>query len=260
MDGLGLRETGNSVAQIAIFHVTLSMKLPGKNALITGASHGIGAAIAEQLIVQQCLVTGLSRTAPGTTAISNGMKHQHIDFSLIEKLPTQLKNIHQQTGRLDILVCNAGYGRFGSLEEFSTSQIREMIDVNLTSQILVMREFIPAMKASGRGHIIIMGSESAIQGGKKGAVYAATKFALRGFSQSIREECSGNGIAVTLINPGMVKTGFFDALDFAPGENPDSHLQASDVAKAVIGALQSRPGCCINEINLSALKKVIVKT
>jgi short-subunit dehydrogenase len=236
------------------------MNLLGKNALITGASRGIGAEITQQLIARKCQVTGLSRTAPTTKFTHDEFSFQSVDFSALNKLPEQLKNIHQKTGTLDILVCNAGFGRFGSLEEFSTTQIREMIDVNLTSQILVAREFIPAMKAAGSGHIIVMGSEAAVKGGKKGAVYSATKFALRGFSQSIREECSTKGVAVTLVNPGMVKTSFFNALDFAPGENQDCHLTASDVAKSVIDILQSRAGCCVDEINLSAQKKLIIKT
>ena len=236
------------------------MNLTGKKALITGASRGIGAAIAEQLIKQQCQVSGLSRKAPNFNSKAEQFHYESVDFSKLAQLPELLKNIHQKIGTLDILVCNAGYGRFGSLEEFSTAQIRELIDVNLTSQILVAREFIPAMKKARAGHIIFMGSESAVNGGKKGAVYSASKFALRGFSQSIREECSANGVAVTLVNPGMVKTSFFDDLNFAPGEADNCHLQATDIAKSVIDILQSRAGCCVDEINLSAQKKVIIKT
>ncbi|HBS26817.1 MAG TPA: short-chain dehydrogenase [Gammaproteobacteria bacterium] len=236
------------------------MRLLGKNALVTGVSRGIGSEITQQLIDRKCQLTGLSRTAPTTKFSHDAFSFQSIDFSVLNKLPEQLKTIHQKTGTLDILVCNAGYGRFGSLEEFSTAQIREMIDVNLTSQILVAREFIPAMKLAGSGHIIIMGSEAAVNGGKKGAIYSATKFALRGFSQSIREECSTQGVAVTLVNPGMVKTSFFNDLNFAPGDDQDCHLTASDVAKSVIDILQSRTGCCVDEINLSAQKKLIIKT
>ena len=234
------------------------MDLKDKTALITGASRGIGAAVASRLLSRGCKIVGLSRTPPRNELLnSNGYQHIETDLSRLDALPKQIKALHKQLDNIDILIANAGYGRFGSLEEFSASQIRQLVDVNLTSQMLMIREFLPAMKTRGHGHIVLMGSEAALSGARKGTVYCATKFALRGFAQSLREETATSGIRVTLINPGMVQTSFFDALNFTPGDAPDAHLQDSDIADAVEFALQARAGCCVDEINLSPQRNVI---
>ncbi len=224
--------------------------------LITGASRGIGAAIARKLLQDGCQVTGLSRKA-GELESEQGYRHVSCDFADLEALPTILKAQRKQLERLDGLILNAGFGRFASLEAFSARQIRELIDVNLTSQILVAREFLPLMKRYKAGDVVIIGSEAALRGGQRGAVYAATKFALRGFAQSLREECASAGVRVTLINPGMVQTDFFDGQNFRPAAAPGCHLLAEDVAGAVGFVLRSRPGACFDEINLSPQKKVI---
>jgi NADP-dependent 3-hydroxy acid dehydrogenase YdfG len=82
---------------------------------------------------------------------------------------------------------------------------------------------------------------------------------MRGFAQALREECGGSGIRVGIVNPGMVKTPFFDDLDFAPGDREDNYVEPADVASGIVWMLNSRPGTVIDEINLSPLKKVIVK-
>ncbi len=113
------------------------------------------------------------------------------------------------------------------------------------------------MKRQGQGNLVFIGSEAALSGSRKGAVYCATKFALRGFAQSLREECSNSGIRSTIVNPGMVKTGFFDNLSFEPGDAEENYILPQDVADAVLTILSARPGTCFDEINLSPLKKVI---
>lgn len=225
--------------------------------LVTGASRGIGKAICEKLLAEGCNVIGVSRNISSEINAHPSFTALDLDLSDIPALPDKLKQIHKQHPQVDGVICNAGFGRFGSIEEFSPSQIQELIDLNLTSQILIARQFIPALKMSGLGDFILMGSEAALSGGKKGAVYSATKFALRGFAQSLREECASNGVRVGIVNPGMVQSSFFDNLDFAPGEGEENHLKPEDVAEAVWLMLSTRPGAAIDEINLSPQKKVI---
>lgn len=224
--------------------------------LITGASRGIGAAIARNLLRDGGRVTGLSRTA-GALVAETGYCHMACDFADLDGLPTTLKGVRKKIGNLSGLILNAGVGHFGTLETFSAKQIRDLIDINLTSQILVAREFLPHMKRQKSGDIVIIGSEAALKGGQRGAVYAATKFALRGFAQSLREECAAAGVRITLINPGMVQTDFFEGQNFRPSAAPGCHLLAEDVADAVTFVLASRYGACVDEINLSPQKKVI---
>jgi NADP-dependent 3-hydroxy acid dehydrogenase YdfG len=225
--------------------------------IVTGASRGIGRAVAEKLLQEGCHVIGIGRNFDASDKELQGFTPVPLDLARIAELPAQLKELRLQHPEIDGLVCNAGYGRFGSLEEFSVAQIQELVDTNLTSQILIAREFLPLFKTRGWGDLVFMGSEAALKGGGRGAVYSATKFALRGLTQSLREECAGTGVRVGIINPGMVRTGFFDELDFRPGDTYDSHLQPGDIADAVWLMLSARPGATIDEINLSPHKRTI---
>lgn len=233
------------------------MSLKERKILVTGASRGMGRAVSENLLRQGVEVIGIARDFSTWTERPAAFQPITLDLSRLEELPEQAKAIAKRHPELDGVLFNAGHGRFGSLEEFSPDQIRQLIDLNLTSQILLARELLPGMKKRGRGNLIFMGSEAALSGHRKGAVYCATKFALRGLAQALREECSNSGIHVSIINPGMVKTDFFSELDFAPGEAEENYLLAEDIAGAVDMILSARPGTCVDEINLSPLKKVV---
>ncbi|MEJ2424470.1 MAG: SDR family NAD(P)-dependent oxidoreductase [Candidatus Thiodiazotropha sp.] len=225
--------------------------------LVTGASRGIGAAIAQRLLDQGDRIIGIGRDFSDWTQPNPAFEPIHLDLTDIDNLPHRLGEIARNHPNLDGLVLNAGSGRFGSLEEFSYEQIRNMIDLNLVQHLFVARAFLPHMKRQGRGDVIIIGSESALNGGRRGTLYSACKFALRGFAQALRAECSSRGLRVCLINPGMVASGFFDDLDFAPGDQPENHLRCEDIADAVDMVLHAHPGTVFDEINLNPLKKVI---
>ena len=225
--------------------------------LLTGAGGGIGRSIATLLLSSDWRIVGLIRDPARSEFSQKEFTQATIDLSDLAHLPEQLRLVASQHGDIDSVVCAAGVGRFGSLEEFSYEQIRELIDINLTSQLYVVRAFLPLLKRRGRGDVVLIGSEAALAGGARGAVYSATKFALRGFCQSLRQESAAAGIRVTLINPGMVRTGFFDQLDFEPGEDPTHAIVPEDIAVAVKMVLSARPETVFDEINLSPLKKVV---
>lgn len=225
--------------------------------LVTGASRGIGNAICQRLLREGCRVIAIARSFAGEPAADQPLTQLPLDLHRLDELPAALNSVARGHPQLDAVVCNAGKGRFGALEQFSAAQIRELIDLNLTSQVLVARAFLPLLKTRRQGDLVFMGSEAALSGSRNGAVYSATKFALRGLAQSLREECAGAGVRVGIINPGMVQTGFFDQLDFRPDDSPDCHLRPTDVADAVWSMLSARSGAVIDEINLSPRKKVI---
>lgn len=225
--------------------------------VVTGASSGIGRATASLLLAHGYRVIGIARDFSKCDFDSNGITTIELDLSRLDKLPFHLGDLIRNQPSITGLVCCAGSGRFGSLEEFSFEQIRELIDLNLTSQVYAVRALLPAMKRRQTGNIILIGSEAALAGGKRGAVYSASKFGLRGLAQSLRQECASSGIRVSLINPGMVKTGFFDDLDFRPGDADDNYILPEDVAAVVLEVLETRSGTVIDEINMSPGKKVI---
>jgi len=131
------------------------------------------------------------------------------------------------------------------------------MDLNFTSQAYCARAIVPILKQKKRGDLIFIGSEAALEGSRNGTIYCAGKFALRGFTQALREECSSSNIRVSLINPGMVRTAFFDRLHFEPGAQESQSIQPDEIAELIAFLLKLRPGTNLAEINLSPLHKVI---
>ena len=228
-----------------------------RKVLVTGASSGIGRAICETLLESDHQVVGLARDF-GKFQCANPRFIAHaLDLSDLEALPGRLRDLVAAHPGIDALICSAGQGRFGDLEQFSYAQIRAAIDLNFTSHAFVVRALLPILKQDGRGDLIFIGSEAALRGTQKGSVYCAGKFALRGFAQALREENARAGVRVCIVNPGMVRTPFFDQLDFAPGDDPSNYILPEDVAGAVSMILAARAGTVFDEINLSPQKRVI---
>jgi 3-hydroxy acid dehydrogenase / malonic semialdehyde reductase len=227
--------------------------------LVTGASSGIGRAIARELLDDGHTVIGISRDV-------NQFQRQHpkfhpvqLDLNHLDELPQRIGVIYKLFPELDGVIFSAGVGLFGSLEEFSYAQIQLVLTNNFTHAVYVTRALLPIFKSKPRTDLIYIGSEAALKGSRKGTIYCATKFALRGFIQALREECSKDGVRISLINPGMVNTPFFDNLTFAPGEADQNFLLPEDVADAVTYVLNSRQHMVIDEINLNPATRVIRK-
>ena len=228
-----------------------------RKVLVTGSSDGIGRSITLSLLNSGAKVIGLARDhSKFNPEMKNYIKYK-TDFSNEEILLNTITKIIKDHKDLDCLVSNAGFGKFGTLETFSTKEINDFIFTNLTSHMILTNKILPHLKKIKKGNIIFIGSESALKGGKNGSLYSAAKFGLRGFSQSIREESCSKNIHVSLINPGMVRTSFFNNLDFMPGEDKSNAIEPDDIGKIIIDILSTRNGSVIEEINLSPLKKVI---
>jgi 3-hydroxy acid dehydrogenase / malonic semialdehyde reductase len=228
----------------------------GRTYIVTGSSRGIGKALCHHLLAQEARVVGIARQA------SSWQKAGYVPFDLdladLKKADILLRNLAHKEKKIDGVISNAGSGRFGGLESFSLAQIRSAIDLNLTSHLLVAHSFVPHLKRQGCGDVVFIGSEAALQGRRQGVVYCAAKFGLRGAAQALREECSRQGVRVSIIHPGMVRSSFFDDLHFSPGDKRDEAIEVNDVVDAIMSVLNARPGTVIDEISLSPQKKVIV--
>ncbi|KAF3984239.1 MAG: SDR family oxidoreductase [Methylococcales symbiont of Hymedesmia sp. n. MRB-2018] len=225
--------------------------------LVTGASSGIGRAIAKSLLMQGHHVIGSSRDCNQFTKAHAYFHPFEINFSHLDEIAPKMKQLQKKFPALDAIIFAAGFGQFGALEEFSYPQIELLLTVNLTSQIFLTRSLIPQLKRKKHSNLIYIGSEAALKGSRKGAVYCASKFALRGFTQALKEECGNSSVRVSLINPGMVKTAFFEDLNFQAGNDPSHALLADDIAETVNYILKSNPNSVIDEINLNPANKVI---
>lgn len=222
-----------------------------KAALVTGSSSGIGKAIATRLLRDGIQVIGLARDHSKFTPNEDIYHPITVDLSDITELEQTTHNILRQYPEISVFISNAGYGNFKNLENFSTSQIREFFNVNLISQIILCRHITSHFKGNGAGDVIIMGSEAALAGKRKATLYSAAKFGLRGFAQALRDEVGSSGVRVCLINPGLVRSPFFDSLDFEPGDLKNNAIEPNDIAKIVFEFLNTRSGTIIDEINLS---------
>jgi len=228
----------------------------GESVLISGASSGIGLATARLLLAQGYHVIGLSRRGQVDALAHENFTALALDLDNLQQLEDQVKAL-QASHDIGCYVHAAGQGCFGSIEQFSITQIESALRINLTSAMVICRGLLPTLRRRREGRLIFIGSESALAAGKKGALYCATKFGLRGFSLSLREDCASDGIQVSLINPGMVRSPFFDELSFAPGARPENAIEVDDVAQLVWQIMQSSAEIVIDEINLSPRVKSI---
>tara|TARA_B110000438_G_scaffold161618_1_gene154821 strand:- start:228 stop:932 length:705 start_codon:yes stop_codon:yes gene_type:complete len=231
--------------------------MKNRHILITGSSSGIGRAMSVKLLEEGATVYGIARNHKKFQPDTDRYNRVTADVTDLHTIPEKLSDLLVSNPEIDGFISNAGYGSFENLENFSPEQISSYINDNLTSHLVVTRCLLPHFKTRNRGDIILIGSEAALEGAKKGSLYCAAKFGLRGFSQSIRQETSDKDIRVTLINPGMVRTAFFDELKFRPGDNVDNAIEAKDIANVVVNILSMRSGTVIDEINLTPQKKVI---
>jgi len=226
-----------------------------RNVVVTGHTKGIGWAIANMLLKNGHSVHGIARTS--ATEHPNLTNHQ-CDLSDLDAT-TQIGTMLSKEKNIDAIICNAGAGNFGALENFSGSQIQQAIQLNLISPLVLVRTLLPTLKNADRSNIIFIGSESALQGGRYGSVYSAAKFGLRGAAQSLRHECASANCHVGIVQPGMTRTEFFNEQTFEPGPSDMHALLATDVAEAVNNMLCASTSAVIDEIVINPVQRVVQK-
>ena len=228
-----------------------------KKVIVIGSTGTIGEAVSALLLSCGFLVVGIGRKISPFDQKKENYIHHILNLQNVELLEATLSNILKKNKEIFGLVHCAGLGEFSNIENLAVSKIKEMLDVNLLSVIVTAKVLIPYFKKINKGKLILIGSEAGLKGGQKGSVYSASKFGLRGFSQSIREETARNNIFVTVINPGMVRGKFFDDKNFYPGKSKENAIEPSDIAKVVNYLLDEKIGMVFDEINVSQMKKVI---
>lgn len=183
-----------------------------KTALVTGASSGMGKAIAQRLIQDGYQVYVAARGVDKMADLVRlGAKPLRMDVANDEEIVAGVETILAQTGGVDVLVNNAGFGLYGPIEEISMDEARYQFEVNLFGAARLTQLLLPAMRDKRTGHIVNITS----MGGKMysilGAWYHATKHAMEGWSDCLRLEVAEFGIKVVIVEPGVIETGFGDA-------------------------------------------------
>jgi NAD(P)-dependent dehydrogenase (short-subunit alcohol dehydrogenase family) len=174
------------------------------NILITGASSGIGLAIAQDLSRRGHRVFGTSRKPDGA---GHGFDMLSLDVTNDASVAACVEEVLGRVGRIDMLINNAGYALYGAAEETSMAELDQQMQANFYGMVRMTQAVLPSMRAHGAGKIINMSSVNGLLALPYTAAYSASKFALEGYSEALRYELLPLGIAVSLIEPGGVKTG-----------------------------------------------------
>ena len=217
----------------------MSTKLEGKVAFITGASRGIGAAVARSLSAEGVKL-GLASRSGADLGLPNalGLVCDVRDRDQVEKAVAATIECF---GRLDICVANAGVGSYHALADTPVEHIEEMIDVNLKGTIYLYRAAIPYLVSGGDGDLVTIASEAGRRGFPGEAVYCASKFGQVGLTRALDHELRERGVRCTNVCPGGVATDF--ALEEGYGRMPEAlpgMMSAEDVADVVLFVL-TRP-------------------
>jgi NAD(P)-dependent dehydrogenase (short-subunit alcohol dehydrogenase family) len=210
------------------------MKIEGAVALVTGASSGIGEATAERLAKAGYKVFGTSRR--GIHAGKRSFEMLSLDVTRNESVEAAVGEVMRVDGRIDLLVNNAGVGTApAGAEESSLEQARSIFDTNFFGVVRMTRAVVPHMRRQGRGRIINIGSVLGFLPSPYGALYAATKHALEGYSESLDHELRTRGIRVSVVEPAYTKT----QID-ANALEADSKLDEYREVRAALGRLLPR--------------------
>ncbi|WP_022835371.1 SDR family oxidoreductase [Salisaeta longa] len=222
--------------------------------VVTGASHGIGQAIAEAFAtLPDARVALVARTTHKLEAVAEACRAEGAealvcpcDVTDDAAVAAMAERVHDTWGAPHVLVNNAGAFTYAPLDELTADGFRDQIDVNLTSAFVVTQQFLPALRAAGRGHIFFTGSVASIQAYPGNAGYCAAKHGLRGFARVVREETKEDGVRVTTVIPGATYTPTWEGIDLPE----DRFMPPEDVAQSVVDAYRLSDRTVLEELIL----------
>jgi NADP-dependent 3-hydroxy acid dehydrogenase YdfG len=233
--------------------------LAGTNAVVTGASRGIGEAVARSLAAAGARVALVARGRDALEKLANelgaGSFAAPCDLADAGAVHAAAAMIGATFGAPPhIVVNNAGLFRVGAVQEIAPDDFKAMLDLNVFAPYLFVREFLPAMLAARRGHVVSIGSVADRSAYPGNAGYSASKFGARALHEILRAETKGTGVRATLVSPSATDTSIWDGL---PAEKRGNYpkaadmLRADDVARAVHYAVTQPPTVNVDELRLT---------
>jgi 3-oxoacyl-[acyl-carrier protein] reductase len=238
--------------------MTKEKTLEGKVAVVTGASRGIGLAIARKLGSLGAKLSLCARSAADLENVGHELKGADVEVIVVatdvrnaDDILSLVEETKQAFGAIDILVNNAGIGYFGSFYEANESNWDSVLDTNLKSVFLLSKAVAKEMIEQRSGHIINIASLAGKNAFAGGAIYCASKWGLLGMTECMAEDLRDHGIRVSAICPGTVAT------DFSPhvGKNTSKMLQPEDIAHVVESIVTQAPQSFISEVLLRPTQK-----
>ena len=230
------------------------MQISGSTVLLTGATGGIGHAIAKAVVDRggRLTVSGRRGDALEELAAQFGARTVTVDLAV----PAEVERLAKEAGEVDILIANAALPASGTLDSFTVNEIDRALDVNLRAPMVLAHALAPGMAANGRGHLLFISSLYGKAASPGTAVYSATKYGLRGFAGSLRQDLRAAGVGVSVVFPGVIRDAgmFADAkVDLPPGVGTSS---PDEVALAVVAAIEKNRG----EVDVAPLPMRLLTT
>ncbi|WP_310551610.1 SDR family NAD(P)-dependent oxidoreductase [Paenibacillus glufosinatiresistens] len=222
------------------------MELKGKIVVVTGASGGIGALSAQMAAERGAIPVLVARSEDKLKAIAGSLPGEYgmyrCDVGSSAEVEETFARIFGVYGRVDVLLNNAGFGRFALTPETGIDEYEKMMNVNYMGTVRCTKAVLPKMLEQGAGRIINVASMAGKIATAKSTAYSASKHAVLGFTNALRQELRGSGVTVSAVNPGPIDTEFFDIAD------PDGTyvknlggmiMKPSYVAKKIVGVMES---------------------
>ncbi|AXI28142.1 3-ketoacyl-ACP reductase [Priestia aryabhattai] len=225
----------------------MAQSLKGKVALITGAGKGIGRSTAIELAKEGVNIGLIARTEADLKAVASELEafdvqvaYATADVSSMEEVNAAVEHLHTKLGPTDILINNAGIGKFGSFLELDPAEWKQIIDVNLMGVYYVTRAVLPQLIEKNGGDIINISSTAGQKGAPVTSAYSASKFGVLGLTESLALEVRKHNIRVTALTPSTVATELAYKENLTDG-NPDKVMQPEDLAEIMVAQLKLHP-------------------
>ncbi|MED3973083.1 3-ketoacyl-ACP reductase [Priestia megaterium] len=225
----------------------MAQSLKGKVALITGAGKGIGRSTAIELAKEGVNIGLIARTESDLKAVASELEafdvqvaYATADVSSMEEVNATVEHLHTKLGATDILINNAGIGKFGSFLELDPAEWKQIIDVNLMGVYYVTRAVLPQLIEKNGGDIINISSTAGQKGAPVTSAYSASKFGVLGLTESLALEVRKHNIRVTALTPSTVATELAYKENLTDG-NPDKVMQPEDLAEIMVAQLKLHP-------------------
>jgi NAD(P)-dependent dehydrogenase (short-subunit alcohol dehydrogenase family) len=204
---------------------------------VTGASRGFGRIWTEAALKRGDRVVATARESKAldelVAAYGDSILALPLDVTDRDAVFAAVRQAHRHFGRLDVILCNAGYGYMGAIEEVVTAEAEANFDTNVFGTLSVIQAALPLLRAQHSGHILTVSSIGGVVGFPTGGIYVATKFAVEGMSEALAGEVAGFGIKVTIIEPGSFATEFRSSM-----KTPPAMAEYEPVRQAILSAFK----------------------
>lgn len=223
----------------------MGQSLQGKVAVVTGAARGIGKAVAIALAKEGVNVGVIARSEDALQQVVKEMEGYGVkaayavaDVSNLQQVQAAAAKLKQELGLTDILINNAGVGKFEKLVDMDPAEFKEIMDINVLGTFYVSYTIVPQLIEKNAGDVINISSTNGLNGAATSSAYSASKFGVIGLTESLAAEVRRNNIRVTALAPSTIATDLADAMNLVPADKKEQYMHPEDIAEYIVAQLK----------------------